>query len=305
MSINNKFQPLYIANDSSVTTVENVSSNLQFCEVNNSINTISAPTIINQNINEDLNLSAFNGSTINPIIKINNTHQHVNITSNLNVASNLNVTSNLNVKNIISPEGNLLNFDHSKYLADNHTGVIIGEINTTQSLTNTENNPIIANFAIGGENKSINLIVIGNIETSGNIYCTALTQSSDDRLKINEVPITNAIDTINKLQPEFYTKISQINPSLNILESGLIAQDLYNNVPELRHLVDISEDALNNPVNFDTNNKLIENVVNTNGNNEYLHLNYTGIIPYLIGAVKEMSAKINNLETELNNLKSQ
>ena len=54
MTINNKFQPLYIANDNTITTVENVSSNLQFCEVNNSINTISANTILNQNINDIL-----------------------------------------------------------------------------------------------------------------------------------------------------------------------------------------------------------------------------------------------------------
>ena len=294
MSINNKFQPLYIANDNSVTTVENVSSNLQFCEVNNSINTISAPTIINQNTNEDLNLSAFNDSNINPIIKINNTHQHVNITSNLNVASNLNVTSNLNVKNIVSPEGNILNFDNSLYPIQN-TSPTIGEIRC-----NTPD--LISRFIIHNEHTGGGEI---RLFVDGYIYSRGIEITSDDRLKINEVPIINAIDTINKLQPEFYTKISQKNASLTSLESGLIAQDLYNNVPELRHLVDISEDALNNPVNFDTNNKLVENVVNTNGNNEYLHLNYTGIIPYLIGAVKEMSAKINNLESELNNLKSQ
>ena len=91
MTINNKSQPFYIANDSTITTIENNSSNLQFCEVNNSLNTISTVNLLNQNTNEDLNLVAFDGSTINPIIKINNTHQHVNITSNLNVASNLNI----------------------------------------------------------------------------------------------------------------------------------------------------------------------------------------------------------------------
>ena len=54
MTINNKFQPLYIANDSTITTIENNSSNLQFCEVNNSLNTISAVNLLNQNIDEDL-----------------------------------------------------------------------------------------------------------------------------------------------------------------------------------------------------------------------------------------------------------
>ena len=106
MSINNKYQPLYVASDSTITSVENASSNLQFCEVNNSINTISIPTLINQNTNEDLNLSSYNGTSINPIIQINNTYQHVNITSNLNVASNLNVSNNLNI-----PNNSLINFN--------------------------------------------------------------------------------------------------------------------------------------------------------------------------------------------------
>ena len=51
----------------------------------------------NKDQNKELQLSAFDGSYINPIIKINNTHQHVNIMSNLNITSNLNVSNNLNV----------------------------------------------------------------------------------------------------------------------------------------------------------------------------------------------------------------
>ena len=107
MTINNKYQPLYVASDSTITSIANASSNLQFCEVNNSINTISTPTLINQNITEDLNLSSYDGNSINPIIQINNTHQHVNITSNLNVASNVNITSNLNVTSNVNITSNL------------------------------------------------------------------------------------------------------------------------------------------------------------------------------------------------------
>ena len=64
MTINNKYQPLYVASDSTITTIENTPSNLQFCEVNNSINTISTPTLLNQNTNENLNLSAYDGTSI-------------------------------------------------------------------------------------------------------------------------------------------------------------------------------------------------------------------------------------------------
>ena len=37
-----------------------------------------------------LNICTYSENTIQPIIQVNNTHQHVNITSNLNIASNLN-----------------------------------------------------------------------------------------------------------------------------------------------------------------------------------------------------------------------
>ena len=177
-----------------------------------------------------------------------------------------------------------------------------------------------------------------DLHIDGNVFASGGGQlSSDDRFKTNEIPLTNCLQTITKLQPEFYTKTNLKNMTRNIgecptyvddngvtqqdidnwpkehytikkssfLESGLIAQDTYNNVPELRHLISITDDALNNPENFTEDNKLIENVVDSNGIPSYLGINYGGIIPYLIGAVKEMSAKINSLETELNNLKSQ
>jgi len=177
-----------------------------------------------------------------------------------------------------------------------------------------------------------------DLHIDGNVFASGGGQlSSDDRFKTNEIPLTNCLQTIIKLQPEFYTKTNLKNMTRYIgecptyvdddgvtqqdidnwpkenytgktssfLESGLIAQDTYNNAPELRHLVSIGVDALNNPENFTEDNKLIENVLDSNGIASYLGINYVGIIPYLIGAVKEMSSKINNLETELNNLKSQ
>ena len=176
-----------------------------------------------------------------------------------------------------------------------------------------------------------NTLFTKNIEVDGQFI-----NPSDDRFKTNEIPLTNCLQTILKLQPEFYTKTNLKNMTRNIgecptyvddegniqqdidnwpkenytvktssfLESGLIAQDTYNNAPELRHLVSIGDDALNNPENFTEDNKLIENVLDSNGIASYLGINYVGIIPYLIGAVKEMSAKINSLETENTELKS-
>jgi len=170
-----------------------------------------------------------------------------------------------------------------------------------------------------------------NIQVTGQFI-----NPSDDRFKTNEIPLTNCLQTIIKLQPEFYTKTNLKDMTRNIgecptyvdddgvtqqdidnwpkenytgetssfLESGLIAQDTYNNAPELRHLVSIGDDAVNNPENFTEDNKLIENVLDSNGIASYLGINYVGIIPYLIGAVKEMNTTITTLQTENTELKS-
>ena len=174
------------------------------------------------------------------------------------------------------------------------------------------------------------------LHTDGGAYHNGNYQGSDDRFKSNEVALTNCLQTILKLQPEIYTKEFIKNMTRNIgecptyiddngdtiedtanwpketysvkgqksIESGFIAQDTYNNVPELRHLVSLDETLLNNPNNFDAEGKLVENVVDNAGNPSYLYLNYIGIIPYLAGAIKEMNSKINTLETENNELKS-
>ena len=68
----------------------NITSNLNVASNLNVTSNLNVPIIYYKNTNKDLNLSAYDGTSINPIIQINNTHQHVNITSNLNVASNLN-----------------------------------------------------------------------------------------------------------------------------------------------------------------------------------------------------------------------
>jgi hypothetical protein len=79
------------------------------------------------------------------------------------------------------------------------------------------------------------LTISGSVTASG-----AITGSSDDRLKENEVLVTNATDTILKLRPEIYDKkpeFTSTDTSTWQKESGLIAQDVWYGAPELRHLV--------------------------------------------------------------------
>ena len=79
------------------------------------------------------------------------------------------------------------------------------------------------------------LTISGSVTASGTI-----TGSSDDRLKENEVLVTNATETLLKLRPEIYDKkpdFVSTDQSTWQKETGLIAQDLWYGAPELRHLV--------------------------------------------------------------------
>ena len=67
-----------------------------------------------------------------------------------------------------------------------------------------------------------------------------LINSSDDRLKENEEFIENACETLSKLRPQLYDKkpnIDNEDETTWYKESGLIAQEVYYDAPELRHLV--------------------------------------------------------------------
>ena len=61
---------------------------------------------------------------------------------------------------------------------------------------------------------------------------------SDDRVKENEELIENACETLSKLRPQLYDKKPDENddPTTWYKESGLIAQEIYYDAPELRHL---------------------------------------------------------------------
>ena len=132
--------------------------------------------------------------------------------------------------------------------------------------------------------------------------------SSDDRLKVNEKLIVNATETISKLRPQIYDKYQDMDLSgITFTESGLIAQEVYYNAPELRHLVSLGEeiDASGNkytpiPDEMDLSNVDIANDPKYGSRGwsktESSALSYMGLIPYLIKSNQEMHERIEALE---------
>lgn len=105
--------------------------------------------------------------------------------------------------------------------------------------------------------------------TTGNAWMQgALTQNSDIRLKKNIVPLSNTLSNIGKINGYRYHWKDPSNPDLQI---GFIAQELQKIYPEL-----VKE--------------------NEQGD---LSVNYSGMIPVLLEAIKELQQKVEELEKKL------
>ena len=134
---------------------------------------------------------------------------------------------------------------------------------------------------------------------TGNV---AYTNSSDDRLKHNELDISNALTTIHKLHIKKYYKTGTIyDPSGNVYpadynlteeelettphteEIGIIAQQIQQ-IPELEFTV-------------------IDNGLDSSGNQKPYSVKYESIHNLLIKAVQELSQQVNELKQEVNELK--
>ena len=126
-----------------------------------------------------------------------------------------------------------------------------------------------------------------------NCVDAGLNSISDDRLKHNESPILNALDTINKLSPQKYYQTDEIYPDNHTINfdasdipdgkwlSGFIAQEVAD-IQELRHIVNVPD----NP----------ETSIYT--------MNYNSMHAYSIKAIQELLAKNNALEERITALES-
>jgi len=113
--------------------------------------------------------------------------------------------------------------------------------------------------------------IIGSISTTAT--ATAYNTSSDYRLKENATALTTGLATISQLNPvEFSWKLD------GSLGRGFIAHELQAVVPEA---VNGAKDA-----------------VDADGNPQYQGVDASKLVPYLVAAVQELSAKVAALEEE-------
>ncbi len=151
---------------------------------------------------------------------------------------------------------------------------------------------------------SFSEIPSGNLAYILSDYSSAPT--SDDRLKVNETMISNATETIIKLKPQIYDKfefIEDVHDTKNkpTRESGLIAQDIWYDAPELRHMVypyktpnetrEVNEDIQQDPDYSDWGPVAAQ-------------VNYFGLIPYLIKSFQELHEEVTSEKVKTKNLEA-
>jgi len=148
--------------------------------------------------------------------------------------------------------------------------------------------------------------------TARNVYNSAQWEfrtainNSDDRVKENEKYIRGATDTLMKIKPQLYDKKPSIESTDTkewLCESGLIAQELYYDVPELRHLVKIPRDARDIDMNVSITSAVptIDPDYSAWGKDTSA-VNYIGLIPYLIKSVQEITTELPRHKTPISNI---
>jgi hypothetical protein len=128
-------------------------------------------------------------------------------------------------------------------------------------------------------------------------YTGSLIGPSDRKLKKNIVELRNCLFLINKLGPKEYDYRTDEFPNMNLPKTpqvGLVAQEVEAVFPQL-----VEETSL--PVVADGNGK--GSPADAKTEEKYKGVNYMGLIPILIGAIKEQQNQINDLTAQVAKLK--
>jgi hypothetical protein len=136
--------------------------------------------------------------------------------------------------------------------------------------------------------------------STGEVYAN----TSDDRVKHNETYIRNALRTIMKLKPQTYDKSPDLesNTYIERHESGLMVQDIWYDVPEMRHIINLSQTAVPTP------EKPPAPSDDPRDDPDYSawgiapsSLNYEQVVPFLVKAVQEVAVEVPRARTTVSN----
>jgi len=225
--------------------------------------------------------------------------------------------------NDTAPAGGKLCVDGAIYV-NGDDGIIINkggsyaEPGTRQWTVSNSDNALrytyVSSSAAHPQGLTMTLTNDGTLQIKGNIQ--QQNAGSDDRLKKDKAPLENATESIGKLSVKTYKKETLNDFSLLkrtgvfVSETGLIAQEVYYNAPEFRHLVSTGtiyddETGLHDkivPNEMDLNGVPIGEDPDYEGNGwskeQAASINYQGLIAYLIKSNQEMAERLAALENK-------
>tara|TARA_B110000259_G_C13997191_1_gene394856 strand:+ start:50 stop:1345 length:1296 start_codon:yes stop_codon:yes gene_type:complete len=128
--------------------------------------------------------------------------------------------------------------------------------------------------------------------------------TSDDRLKDDEKYIRNALSTIMKLKPQNYEKRFSLDPQSATInyESGHMAQDIYYDTPELRHLVHVPDSADPTPEKPPApSDDPRDDPDYSAWGSKTADFDQTGLIPWLVRGVQEITKELPRSKTTVSN----
>ena len=228
----------------------------------------------------------------NAIISISNDRIFTStpITINNELSCNSLKTNNLETRDMTASSlfyvNNIIPFNSANPL------IISGNVVMDSSLTLLNNaklfvnniNPLLGSLDISGSVEINGSLTVGNLTSGGAVTSSnGQVTNSDDRLKHNEQTIANALATIRQLNPQIYQKTSTFKDAdyrgalsdPYIIEAGLIAQEV-EKIDELKFSVIV-------------------------GNEQTPYsLNYNNIFVYSLAALKELDARVQIINENLN-----
>jgi len=153
----------------------------------------------------------------------------------------------------------------------------------------------------GSRDLFLNYYSGAGVKLAGHVYVT-----SDDRIKTEERYIENATETLLKLKPQIYLKGPNVGSTSNMsrIESGLIAQDVYYDAPELRHLVSLADDAEPTETKPYTDDDPQNDPDYSSWGSKSAGLEYEGLIAYLIKSNQELYTEIQTLKSRIASLEN-
>jgi len=136
---------------------------------------------------------------------------------------------------------------------------------------------------------------VGSISTSGS--ATAYNTSSDYRLKENVVDLTGALDRVDQLEPKRFNFIADEDTTVD----GFLAHEVQDIVPEaVTGDKDATEEYEVSPEVLDDEGNVVEEAV-MGTRDVYQGIDQSKLVPLLVGAIKELNAKVAALEAQINN----